>query len=147
MKSFLSHLTEAQIPLFKYYYHVTLKSNVSNIKSKGILPFQPSNWTNGDGKRYNDDYAGVYAFSHPEDAFKWAFKMNWDFKKPTSIIRIKKGNSWRRDPSQDIHLRMGKGKAMMSSKAIPASDFVDSFDQSSFPVPLNFEEITKTLTT
>lgn len=144
MKSFRQHLVE-KTELFKYYYHVTLKSNVASIKKKGIVPFQPSNWVDGNGKRYNEEYAGVYAFSHPEDAFKWAFKMNWDFKKPTSIIRIKKGESWRRDPSGDIHLRMGKGKAMMSSKAIPSSDIVDSFAQTSFEIPINYEEITKRL--
>jgi hypothetical protein len=43
MKSFKQHLVE-KTELFKYYYHVTLKSNVGKIKSKGIIPFQPSNY-------------------------------------------------------------------------------------------------------
>jgi len=130
---------------FKYYYHVTLKSNVKNIKSKGIVPFKPSNWAKGDGSRYNEDYAGIYAFEHPEDAFRWAFKMTWSFKKPTSIVRIKKSSSWKKDPSDDIQLQMGKGKALMSPKGIPAKDVIDSFDQDSFSKPPNFDDIRKRL--
>jgi len=143
MKAFRSYITEVKV--FKYYYHVTLASNVKKIQAKGIVPFQPSNWVKGDGSRYNQDYAGVYAFSHPEDAFKWAFKMNWDFKKPTSIVRIKRGSTWRRDPSDDIHLKMGKGKALMSAKAIPSSDIIDSFPLDYFDKPLDFDKITQQL--
>lgn len=128
----LSHLlTEAS---FKYYYHVTFKKNVAKIKSKGLNPMQTSNWAKGDGQRYNEQ-GGVFAFQHPEDAWKWAFKMNWDFKKPISIVRIKKSKSWEKDPSADINLQMGKGDALQSISAISKSDIKDVFDFDDFGTP------------
>lgn len=131
MKRFKQHIEEGKS--FKYYYHATFTSTVDKIKSKGLQPFNTSNWVKGDGKRYNE-YAGVYAFQHPEDCFMWALKMEWDFKKPISIVRIKKSNKWEKDPSEDIHLQMGKGDAMMA-KGVPANHIVDAFRLEDFGKP------------
>ena len=63
-----------------YLFQVTFTKNVPRIKEKGLLQFQQSNWVRGEGgKRYNEE-AGVFAFTHPEDAFRWAFKMQWDME-------------------------------------------------------------------
>lgn len=133
MKTFKQHITEAKS--FKYYYHVTFKKNVKKIMGSGLKPLQTSNWIKGSGQRYND-YGGVYAFEHPEDAYRWAFKMGWEFKKDISIIRMKKSKQWEDDPSEDITLQMGgKGKAIMSKGAVPASQMVDSFDVKDFGYP------------
>lgn len=128
----LNQLLEAKSS--KYYYHVTFKKNVKKILSSGLKPLQTSNWAKGDGSRYNQS-GGVFAFEHPEDAWKWAFKMNWEFKKPVSIVRIKKSKSWDVDPSADITLQMGKGKALVSNSAIKSSDTVDAFDFDDFGTP------------
>ena len=132
-------LMEAVRPLFEgvspYYYHVTFTSKVPAIMSKGLTLFNTSNWKRaGNGERYNQD-GGVFAFEHPEDAFRWAFRMNYDFDKPTSIVRIRPISDWGADPSQDIHLQMGQGRALRSQNAIPADQIVDSFDLEDFSNP------------
>ena len=83
-----------------YLFHVTFTKNVPSIKEKGLLQFQPSNWIRGEGgDRYNED-AGIFAFTHPEDAFKWAFKMQWDMEdKDISIVRLNMANDWEDDPA------------------------------------------------
>ena len=96
-----------------YLYHVTFTKNVSNILKKGLIQFQPSNWVTGDGDtRYNDE-AGLFAFENSEDAVNWANKTQFDFSdKDVSIIRINPSKLWHQDPSQDVSLRVGKGRAM-----------------------------------
>ena len=138
----------------KYLYHVTFTEYVPNIKAKGLLQFQPSNWAKGEGgTRYNEE-AGIFAFEHPEYAFKWAFKTQWEFKdKPVSIVRISPGDVWEEDSSQDIDLQMGKGRALMSRRNIPAASIIDSFSMEDFSNPATlgitqpewFERINKML--
>ena len=119
----------------RYVYHVTFTKNVKNIMSQGLKPFQTSNWSKGPGgDRYNEE-GGVFAFEHPEDAFKWAFKQKFAFKKPVSIIKMKRGNTWEVDPSQDISLQMGKGKALRSIAAVKAGDMIEAFDFDDFGTP------------
>lgn len=108
----------------KYYYHVTLQKYALKIIKQGIRPLMPSNWVRADGTRYNED-GGIFAFDHPEDAARWAFKMAWDTKKKTVIVRIKKTSGWDKDPSDDITIQMGKGKALKRYDSVKASDIVD----------------------
>lgn len=108
-------------------YHVTFSKNVAGIKKEGVKPLQTSNWVDGTGDRYNAD-AGIFSFAHPEDALRWAFKMNWEFKQPVSIVKLKRSKSWKLDPSEDINLQMGEGDALRSTPAVPASDFIESFE-------------------
>jgi len=128
-------LLEIQQLAPKYLYHVTFSEHVPSIKEKGLMQFQPSNWVKGEGgTRYNEE-AGIFAFEDPEDAFKWAFNMQWQHKNPISIVRIKPGDIWEQDPSEDDNLRMGKGRAMMSRRNIPAENIIDAFDMKDFGTP------------
>lgn len=122
----------------KYLYHVTFTKNVSKIKDKGLLQLQPSNWVSrGDqDKRYNED-AGIFAFTHPEDAWRWAFKMQWDMTdKDISIVRINIGDHWHDDPAQDPMLASSlKGKALRSHIRVNPKDVIDSFRLDDFGDP------------
>ena len=122
-----------------FVYHATFTDYLPKIIGSGLVPMSsPSNWVKaGQDERYQkDDHPGVYAFEAALDAFQWAFHMNWEHKKPTSIIRLKDTGSWEDDPSEDIMLQMGKGKALYSKKAIPASAVVDVVHLDSFEPPV-----------
>ena len=118
----------------QFAYHVSFTENAPKIMREGLKPFKTSLWTKASGERYNEE-GGVFAFEHPEDAFKWAFNQKFEFKKPVSIIKMKRGETWETDPSQDITLQMGKGKALRSLAAIPASDMIKAFDFEDFKTP------------
>lgn len=130
-----SNLEEAsKIP---YLYHATFTKKVPSIMKQGLRQFETSNWVEaGTGKRYNEE-AGIFAFEHPEDAFKWAFKMEWEFKEDASIVRIKLSDVWEQDPSGDINLQIGKGRSLRSLRNIPASDIIDVFPMKEFGVPMD----------
>jgi len=120
-------------------YHVTFDKHIPKIKQDGLRPLQTSNWAKAggdEGTRYNEE-GGVFAFADPEDAFKWAFKQQFEFKEPVSILRLKRGNSWEKDPSGDIHLQMGKGEALRSIAAVPASDVEGAYSFTDFGNPGN----------
>lgn len=123
----LHQLNEALINS-KYIYHVTYTKNVAKIQKQGIKPFHTSNWVKaGTGNRYNEE-GGIFAFEHPEDAWKWAFKMQFmDKSKPISIIKLKKTGEWEKDPSEDLMLQLGKGKSLRSIGATKPADFVAAF--------------------
>jgi len=111
----------APAPGAKYLYHATFVDKGLKIVQHGLKQFEPSNWVKAaTGKRYNQN-AGIFAFEHPEDAVKWAMKMNFDFKKDTAIVKILNAPDWVEDPSEDIHLKLGKGRSMMSKRNIPSS--------------------------
>ena len=125
-------------PGAKYLYHATFADKVAKILKKGLIQFQTSNWDKGtSGKRYNED-AGVFAFEHPEDALKWAKKMEFSFKnKPTAIVKILREPEWTVDPSQDITLVMGKGKSMRSMKNVPPTAVVAAYPLAQFGTPMS----------
>lgn len=121
----------------KYLYHVTFTKNVPRIKEKGLLQFETSNWIRGEGgKRYNED-AGIFAFEHPDDAFRWAFKMQWDFDdKDISIVRLNIGEDWEDDPAVDpISMAANKGRALRSLRNRKAEEIIDSFKFDDFGNP------------
>lgn len=71
----------------KELYHVTNTKSVSNIRAKGILPMQTSNWIKGQkGERYGGGY--IYAMESPESAVRWAGKMDWEFNKAMGTGKI-----------------------------------------------------------
>ena len=133
-------IAEKQQPIVakKYLYHVTFTKNVPNIKKKGLVQFQPSNWIKGPGgDRYNNDIAGIFAFDHPEDALNWAGKMEWEFRdidKAISIVRIDMEDFWEDDPAEDPFVS-NKGKARYSNRNIKADKIIDAFDMSSIKKP------------
>ena len=112
----------------KYLYHATFTKNIPNIKQRGLLQFQPSNWIKGPGgSRYNED-AGIFAFDHPEDALNWAGKMEWEFRdtnKDISIVRIAMEDIWGDDPADDPFVSR-RGKALRSGANIKADKIVDA---------------------
>ena len=126
----------------KYLYHVTFKSNVSNIKAKGLEQFHTSLWLKGpDGKRYNKE-AGIFAFDHPLDALRWAQKMEWEFRddiipntdNDVAIIRLDMQDGeeiWSDDPSEDPMMTQ-HGKALRSSHNIKADKIIDAFNMEQF---------------
>lgn len=130
----LNEVTDSQ-----YLFHVTYTKNIPNIKKKGLIQFQPSNWVKGDssGTRYNED-AGIFAFTNPEDAAKWAFKMRWDMPdKDISIVRLQFDDVWGDDPSQDPILALtSKGRAVRSLQNISAEKIIDSFAFDDFGNPM-----------
>jgi len=120
-----------------YLYHVTYTKNVPRIKEKGLLQFEPSNWVRGEGgKRYNED-AGIFAFSHPEDAFRWAFKMKFEMEdKDISIVCLNIGDTWGDDPSEDpIMALSNSGRSLRSQRNIKADRIVDAFKFDDFGMP------------
>lgn len=120
-----------------YLFHVTFTKNVPRIKKTGLLQFEPSNWVRGEGgKRYNEE-AGIFAFDHPEDAFRWAFKMQWDMEdKDISIVRLTMGKDWEDDPAIDpISMAGNKGRALRSRYNRKAEEIIDSFRFDDFGNP------------
>lgn len=130
MKTFREYLNEASK---QFVYHVTFTKNAKKIMAQGLKQLQTSNWGKG-ADRYNTQ-GGVFAFEHPEDAFKWAFKQQYEFKKPVSIIKMKRSKSWEVDPSEDPMLQMGKGKALQSTSMIKSSDMVQAYEYADFGNP------------
>jgi len=121
----------------QYLYHVTYTKNVPRIKQEGLLQFEPSNWIRGEGgKRYNDE-AGIFAFDHPDDAFRWAFKMQWDMEdKDISIVRLNMGEDWEDDPAEDPIARAGsEGRWLRSRRNRKADEIIDSFKFDDFGNP------------
>ena len=133
-------LKEHETP--KYLYHVTFKSNIQNIKAKGLEQFHTSLWIKGpDGQRYNDE-AGIFAFDHPLDAIQWAQKMEWEFRDDIipnadddiTIIRLDMQDGeeiWGDDPSDDMMLTR-HGKSLRSRQNISADKIIDTFNMEEF---------------
>ena len=132
-----STITE-KVDAKKYLYHVTFTKNVPNIKKKGLIQFQPSNWIKGPGgDRYNNDIAGIFAFDHPKDALNWAGKMEYEFRdtdKNISIVRIDMEDFWEDDPAEDPFVS-NKGKAKYSPRDIKADKIIDVLDMSGIKRP------------
>ena len=121
-------------------YHVTFDRHLSSITKDGIKPLQTSNWSKASspGERYNEE-GGIFAFADPEDAFKWAFVQGFEHKQPVSIITLKRGDNWEKDPSGDIALTMGKGEALRSMGSVPPTDIIKVNSFESFGVPGDFK--------
>ncbi len=108
----------------QYVYHATKAANLGQIMQKGLTFFNDSLWVKAadPSERYQDG-PSVFAFENPMPAFRWAHKIEWEFKTPAVIIKLIRGDSWEQDPSSDIMMTMGDGKALESKATIPTSDF------------------------
>ena len=98
-------------------YHVTFTRNVPSIQERGISPLETSLWEkSGTEEKYQKE-PSIYSFSNPEDALRWASKMGWQFRdeiaspSDISILRLKGGEHWEPDPSEDLSL----GKSSLRS--------------------------------
>jgi predicted NUDIX family NTP pyrophosphohydrolase len=125
----------------QYLYHVTKTSNVPKIKKQGLLMMQTSNWVKGDFTRYGK--GEVFAFEHPEDAIRWAARMDWDFNQTVgsgkiSILKIKRVGKWTEDKNDPISHAGSKGKRLKTIAKVAPEDILKAF-----PVTI---DLTKKLT-
>lgn len=121
----------------QYVYHATPSKNFPSIMKDGLTMFNPSLWKKaGTGERYQEE-PSVYAFEHPWDAYKWAHKIEWEYKEPAVIMKLKKTDAWERDPSEDIALQLGSGKPLMSRVSIPASDIAGAKTKEQLGTPVS----------
>jgi len=122
----------------QFVYHATMAKNFGNIMKNGLTFFNPSLWVKAGSpdERYQDD-PSVFAFEHPWDAYRWAHKIEWEYKEPAVIIKLKRGDSWGKDPSQDIAIQMGSGGALESKVTIPASDIVGAKTKEQLGTPVS----------
>jgi hypothetical protein len=115
----------------QYVYHVTTTPNAKKIMKQGIRPMQTSNWVQAaDKSRYG---AGeVYAFEHPDDAARWAAKMDWEFNRAhgtgkVSIVKAKRGEiPWKQDTSDPLGQHGRSGNWLKVMQGIPSDHIVDS---------------------
>jgi len=131
----------------QYVYHATLARNLGKIMQKGLTLFNTSNWVKaGDRQRYQDE-PSVFAFAHPWDAYRWAHKIEWEYKEPAVIIKLKRGDTWVRDPSEDFSIQGGTGEPLMSTDPIPAGDIVTARSKEQLGTPastgLSLDEFTQ----
>ena len=115
----------------EYIYHVTRTESVPRIQSKGLLLLQTTNWVKAKDKaRYGQGQ--VYAFTHPDDALRWAAKMDWDFNQgigtgKISIIKLKRSDGWEQDPAQEeggLESAGAKGKWIRRMQRVPSEEIV-----------------------
>jgi hypothetical protein len=118
-------------------YHATKAENLGKIMQKGLTFFNPSLWVRADNpdERYQDA-PGVFAFENPMPAWRWANKIEWEYKTKAVIIKLKWNDAWETDPSPDFMMTMGDGRALISYQVIPASDIIGAItvDQIGTPV-------------
>jgi hypothetical protein len=115
-------------------YHVTHTKLVPKIQKEGLRPMQTSNWVKqGSGERYGK--GEINSFENPNDALRWAAKMDWTFNKATgsgkvSIIKLDRGSEpWKADTTSDpLGQAMSKGKWLKYAGGIPA-DRIQSVTQ------------------
>jgi hypothetical protein len=112
----------------KSFYHVTQTKNADKIRKKGLLPLQKSNWVkSGDKSRYGG--GNVFVFENPEDAVRWAAKMDWEFNGKwgsgnISIVEVKPSakSNWVEDTADPLTQAAYKGKWLKKMEAVPSED-------------------------
>jgi hypothetical protein len=99
-------------------FHVTFTKYVPSIRKHGLsIMVRPTNWAKGDS---HERYGGyhVYAFEHPEDALRWAAKMDWDNHQQTgsgkiALVIFERGEEdWEVDAADPLHAVLSKGRWM-----------------------------------
>jgi len=111
-------------------YHVTFSKNLPEIQKRGLDPLSASLWRHaGTGERYQDQ-PSVFSFRDPEEALRWAWKMEWEFRddisdpSDISIVKLRGGDKWESDPAAGAP-DIGK-TSMRSLGHIPSSDILDT---------------------
>jgi len=112
-------------------YHVTHSSYLPKLNNEGLKLMQTSNWVKadqaGEESRYFEEPM-LFAFESALDAFRWAFKQQWELKQPAAVLRIKNDGKWFDDPSEDFMLQAGQGKALARKSPVPPTDIVDTME-------------------
>lgn len=112
-------------------YHVTYTENVDNIKAKGMLPDQDTNWVQaGDKSEYGRGY--VYAMTNPVDAIKWAAKMDWAKRGEwgsgdISILEFKNDGEWEIDDNDPASQSVNSGQWLKRKEPLSGSNLINSF--------------------
>jgi hypothetical protein len=70
------------------YYHVTFNDRLPKIRKEGLRTGRNRIWNTGFGDKYGDTKT-VYLFTQQAAAVRWAHKMEWEFKKPATILLLK----------------------------------------------------------
>jgi hypothetical protein len=116
----------------EYVYHTTHTKHVAKIKKEGLVPFKTSNYRSANGKEEHYGNGSVHAFTHEDDAHRWAARMDWDFHKKMgsgkiSVLKIKnpKGHKWEVDHNDPLSQASNKGKWIRGG-AIKPEHIVDS---------------------
>jgi len=104
-------------------FHATFTRNLPDIQERGLDPLSESLWLKqGTGERYQQE-PSVYSFSDPGDALRWASKMRYAFGDESSspadvsIVRLRGGEHWHQDPSEDVNLVGGSSRRSLQSIA------------------------------
>ena len=111
----------------KVLYHVTTTANIPQIKKRGILPLQPSNWVQaGTGERYGG--GEIFAFDNLRDAQSWAGKMDWEKNKKMgsgkiSIIKFTDDSDWEKDPAPLVTYQ---GTALKKHGRVKPKNIIDA---------------------
>ena len=109
------------------FYHVTTKGSVSNIMSDGITSRKQPVYKGLFGQDLRTKNT-IYAFGNYDDALRWAFKMNFDLKKDTSVV-IYKDDPSQYEPDTNPQIQMMSQSSGVKKKGIvPASSIVDIID-------------------
>jgi hypothetical protein len=102
-------------PLVKY--HVTLKKHLDRIRKQGLRPMQTSNWVHQGDPSKRQGAGEIYAFEHPEDATRWAGRMDWELNKKfgsgdISILGLRPSpkDKWLVDEADPLSQAGAKGK-------------------------------------
>lgn len=102
-------------------FHVTFQSNIQRIVDTGIVPNKPKTWTTRLGKLPK---GFIYSFTEYEDAAKWAFKQDFEFKTPTVIVCfVEDFVEW----AEDVHpeSKLGyTGKWLKRKEGVPGDSII-----------------------
>jgi hypothetical protein len=108
-------------------YHCTLTKSVPNIRKKGILPMQRSNWVvSGTGERYGG--GSIFAFDDYKDAVTWAMKWDWNISDDfgtgeISIVEfLADPKNWSEDNSDPLTRYSYRGKWLKSDRRVLPED-------------------------
>jgi len=123
-------------------FHATFTRNLPDIQKRGLDPLSESLWLKqGTGERYQPE-PSIYSFSDPGDALRWASKMRYEFgyedesssPADVSIVRLRGGEHWHQDPSEDVNLG---GSSRRSLQSIAPQDVLEVI---SVPKPAGINE-------
>src|SRR5262245_43191208 len=109
-------------------YHVTLTERVKSIKRSGLRRFMPSNWVRaGDRSRYGN--GEIYAFTHEDDAVRWAGRMEWELFQScgdgkVSIVEFEQTGQWDTDDSDPLSQASKAGLWLKSLLPVPAENII-----------------------
>jgi hypothetical protein len=104
----------------KTLYHVTHKANLFFIKKNGITNQKKPANTGAAGQDIRDDPNAIYAFNDKIEAYRWAFKMNWnmDPSQEVVVIEFKSDAKWEKDTHWQAQTAMKKGSWIRSRGSV-----------------------------